>query len=201
MKKTFFAFFLFLAGISNQASAQQYDIRNVSWGMSHAEVRRAEGIRPFEEDEAGAIYRVKFLDQNVLITYYFIEDKAVAAAYVFLMNKKDEKLSSQRIERFMAGFGKIESMMTKKYGESLPGENIIWTNLEAKDKKTDLKEALLKGYVKFITSWDTRNTDIKLGLQCGHEGSILGAMYVSKSHHDLIKKDAKLKEKLAIDSL
>ena len=184
-----------------QANAQEFDLRKVRWGMSRAEVHAAEGRKPLEERREGMVYSVDFLGSPTFLTYFFAQDKVVAAAYIFKMNKQGSNLSDNDAKEYMGGFGKLESLMSKKYGQPQAGENMIWANTQHKDKPGEMNSAFMKGHVKFISEWATKYTDIKLGLKGGNDQAILAAIYTSKGLEELIANDHKIKKAIAMDDL
>ena len=182
------------------ASAEQFDVRHVRWGMSPSEVRASEGRSPLEQQKEGMVFKTDFLGSETLITYFFAKDQLVAAAYIFQASLNGKKIGDQSSDSYLQAFAKLETMMRKKYGDPMPGNEPRWTDEQYRDQPKMIGTALEKGHVTFVTDWETPTTEIKLALR-GGDGSVLAAVYSSKNLRDLIRDERKIKEAIALDDL
>ena len=192
---------LFSLFVTSSTLAQEFDIRRIRWGMSPDEVRQSEDTRPLEVKKEGMVFQTTFLDTPTLVTYFFADNKVVAVVYFFKRDSRAKPVDNGSADEYLQSFAKLESMMDKKYGDPIPGNAANWSNDKYKNNPDKLGVALKEGHVKFISNWETPTTEIRLALGGGNNECALAAVYNSIELAELINKQRKLKEALALDDL
>jgi len=148
--------------ISTAQDESGYDFRETKWGMSEAEVKASEKIKPTEEGVYAPydyiiIYDGTIANLNAWIGYQFIDKKLIGGGYVFTESFIDK---NQYIDNFL----KIKDIMTRKYGT--PSEDkVVWSNDLFKDNPQDYGTAVSIGHLTYQSKWQTPTTEIIIGLK------------------------------------
>jgi uncharacterized lipoprotein YehR (DUF1307 family) len=145
-----------------QKDAKDYDFRGTKWGMSMAEVRKAEPYPPRAETADSLTYKGKYKDILTLINYKFKDDKLFRTGIIY-----SAKLDSAAL--YVNNYEEIKKDVTAAYGKPvLDGEK--QTNPEAviaPDKKAD---AVCNGDLMYAAQWNLPRSMVILMLRGnGHD--------------------------------
>lgn len=181
MKKVFIITAILILAFAAFSLAEEYDFRNVNWGMSREEVKSIETADDFLELEDGAYtYKATVASLDSYLIYDFVENKLASSAYMFLVEHSNENL-------YIEDFYDLKTLLIKKYGE--PAFNIInWDNDLYKDSEQDYGFAVSIGHLEYFTRWETDKTTIKLQLGGDNYDILLSLIYISKEYKDLLNK-------------
>ena len=130
-----------------------FDFRRVNWGMSFDQVLEAESVTPVLREEKRLQYKTRILGREVLLSYFFTDNKLIAAEYqlfeVYL-----------RTESYRQTYNAFKNALTKKYG-SPAKEDLVWIDELYRDDETKLDLALSSGHAEYISIWDNATVRIK----------------------------------------
>ncbi len=134
------------------------DFRKVNWGDSPDYVRSNETASFESSDLSGSIGSIRYSTvislQDVVLFYYFVQDKLVASAYSI-----EENLPASG-NIYINSFEKFEALLQKIYGEPIVKE-IKWLDETLKNNKSDWGLALALEDLNFFTFWITNKTEIE----------------------------------------
>jgi hypothetical protein len=108
---------LLLASLALIASAlyaadRPADFRAVNWGMSVADVKKAEAAKLQEEKDGELIFETHIAGEPVVIHYRFDAGKLASAEYDFVQQYRET-------ERYVEAFDVLQNQLEKKYGAPL----------------------------------------------------------------------------------
>lgn len=150
------------------------DFRNISWGMTPAQVKQYE-VEPLDHVEDGVlVYKTSNAGMNNDLAYFFQDNKLTNAAYFYTDVYVDPY-------DYIADHDFIKSQLTAKYGQ--PDESHeIWTDDLWKDEpRSYWGYALVNADLSFLTEWNTPTTHIVLFLYAKSYRDIkLTLMYESR---------------------
>ncbi len=160
-----------LATLLLAVTAYAADVRNVTWGMTEAEVRAAEGQAPVEATAGTLRYpSADFSDADGFIVYAFEHGKLVRASYIFTPEhaEPNEFISDFHAvaARLAAKLGKPEQERNLWLDDSLQNERIAYleqdralpSDILPSDKQAGLAIAL--GHLRMTATWNTPRTKI-----------------------------------------
>jgi len=135
------------------------DFRNVTWGMTEAQVRSAEAATFVHKQPQGPLdllmYSDRLLDVDVFVGYAFIDNKLVRANYLL-------KETFINTNNYFKVFDKLSAALDAKYGEVKL--NVKWLNNTYQGDSNQYGLALSMGHLVARKSWDLPNTLVQLGM-------------------------------------
>jgi hypothetical protein len=162
--------------LSNQtivATWKTYDIRNVNFGYTIAQVKQAEKGNKIDSSENNFLsYKVTMGNYDVILMYQFnSQGKLYSVAY-----KIDKDYLSSGNE-CIDDYEDIKSAMIKKYGNSQTGDNdYIWEDDLFKDDSSEWGTAIFSKDLYCISKWHMWNKDVNLFLS--HDDSDGISLYI-----------------------
>lgn len=169
----FFIFVLFCCSIS---TAQEYDFRQVNWGMSKEEVRAVEKQEPADEDIGGVqetfAYKTKISSFDSYLGYIFVNNKLSGAGYYIQQEHVNQN-------DYIDDYNKLKDLLIQKYGKPVNDE-VLWKNPLYKDRNKDWGLAISMGHLVYNVFWETPSTEISLFLEGDNFEINFYIRYVSK---------------------
>jgi len=178
------------------AQVNKPNFREVSWGMTKAQVKAIEKGRSRGEQRSDdglnfLAYEGKAGGLDCLVGYYFAENQLIQGSYIFI-----EKHANRTM--FIDDFRTTKKALTQKYGKPME-DKTYWQDDLYKDDASDWGMAVAVGHLQFETIWDTPQTEIRLRLTGDNYKMKHLIAYNSKSRkHQDLKKEAKEKAKKGI---
>ena len=150
-----------------------FDFRETSWGENKSQVRKAEREKLSKEDNDRLVYLGKAFNLfSSYIIYEFSKDKLTSAGYVLVESHFDPNEYSKE-------YKEIKKILKNTYGE-ITKDKQCWKNNLHRENYRNLGLAINKGYLSYITLWDTPTTKIYLHIYGENYKTCLGIRYVSK---------------------
>lgn len=132
------------------------DIRQLKWGMTMAEVKKAETLK-LELDLGSKLkYTAQLGGQNYELLYEFKESKLYKATYTSKENYPDKN-------GYITDFKNLKKLLSQKYGMPVSDEE-KWTNEKYKSNTADHGKAVSEGHIKYSSSWKTDRSSIVVSL-------------------------------------
>lgn len=160
-----------LATLLLAVTAYAADVRNVTWGMSEAEVRAAEGQAPVEATGSTLRYpATDFADADSFVVFTFEHGKLVRASYLFTPEHSEPNGFISDFHavatRLVAKLGKPDEERNIWLDDSLQNERIAYleqdralpSDILPSDKQAGLAIAL--GHLRMTATWNTPRTKI-----------------------------------------
>jgi hypothetical protein len=170
---------LSVAVLCGAATESDFDFRRVNWGMTPDEVLKAEATAPDVRDHKRLQFKTRILDREVMLSYFFAEEKLVAAEYqlyeVYL-----------RTESYRKTYNAFKTALTTKYGNPTK-EGLVWIDDLYRNDAAKMDLALSSGHAQYISIWDNATVRIKCSLRGSHHNIFCTIEYTSKAHMDLVK--------------
>ena len=117
--------------------------RGVMWGMMMEQVKTEEPLTLVKQTEDKLLYYFDLADLDTHLTYHFTDGRLTRAEYRIVEKRINTTL-------YIADFGKIQSLLKKKYGEPTTYKFV-----------TDESGAVLsKGGLTIISLWSQSQTEI-----------------------------------------
>jgi len=135
---------------------EKYDFRRVKWGMSKEEVKQSEGKEPVFEKEDGLGYKEELGGLDVVLFYYFRDNRLYQAAY------SDMEKHTFR-NKYIDDYKKFKELLIRKYGDPILDKQIWYDDLYKNDP-SEWGLAISIGHMKYMTAWQNDETTITLGL-------------------------------------
>jgi hypothetical protein len=157
--------------------AAQHNFRDVKWGMSAEQVRRAEKAKLNSLRGGDLLYEIELFDTRCLIAYSFVDGKLFRAGYV-----TDEYYMNDAL--YFETYEKFKNAVAQKYGK--PGKEVRYVPDSYKD---DAGTGLAKGVVFYYAYWDLGDIEILLMVDGGEKGQHVRVDYTDKE----LKRIAELK--------
>lgn len=200
----------FLSGQAKKTSKQQYDFKNINWGISEEQVIVIENKWPDYEECWFLGFDTEIDDIDTVMSYFFYNDKLGAFAYTF-KGTKDSYDDGYYISEYQ--YINLKNLLVKKYGEPIEDtiveDEFKWRNALYKNKLNELIgfalyqiESLSKHYFDtehteyksreeflYYAIWETKNTYILINVKSDYGGKVMGVLYISK---DTYKEDLAL---------
>ncbi|MGE4412433.1 MAG: hypothetical protein AB7E45_01890 [Candidatus Caldatribacteriota bacterium] len=177
-------FGLVLLSICSFTYAQEYDFRQVKWGMSKEDVKEIEDRDIVYEDVGGTQELILYADQiskfDCFVSYLFVQDKLASAGYY--INEEHTNKNT-----YIDDYEKLKELLSKKYGQPIK-DNIIWKDDLYKDNKKDWGLAISIADLVYSSCWETPTTDIELILTGDNYKIELVIKYVSKELKEWAKE-------------
>lgn len=162
----------------------QNDIRNVNWGWSKAQVKKAE-VLPVSGDYSETLYyKGTLADTKFKIFYVFLQNKLTSVVYV-----NDENYSNSN--DYIRDFDILSGILNEKYGASL---SVYEKFTNDSDKEIERKRwgyVLNTGRLTLKTKWANTKTNVILIAYGQEYKTSLSITYESVELQDFIKKYTK----------
>jgi len=156
----------------------EYDFKKFRWGDSQDQVRLIEG-EPFlanripEQNTDYIAYRTRAVGLDMILAYYFNEDRLYQVRYIL-----DEKHSNEDL--YIDDYTIFRTAMTKKYGKPLLDLE-KWQDDSKKDYYINKKgDALSYGYLSYLTRYLTDRTFILMKMDADNYEVSMTINYTSK---------------------
>ena len=170
-------------------SAQEFDFRGTSWGMTAAQVLGSESNEPHELTTEELAYSVEVAELKAYAVYSFIDDTLESAGYIFVEEHSNDNM-------YIKDYEKVKSILIRKYGE--PSEDALrWSNDLYKDREDDYGFAISAGHLTMIATWHVDRTTIALALSGDNYEISHVVLYVSIAHSDLRERKKQQEEESA----
>ncbi len=152
-------------------SDKSSDFRSVSWGMTLAEVKKAEKLRFLSGDKKTLNYKYVLIGMNCQVIYKFKENKLVSAKYKIEQKHFDPALFNEDFEAL------------KKYLIQVKGlpvsDQDIWKNEIYKSDKSKWGFAASIGFLTRFSIWKGKGTKINLQMNGGNHKTYIDIKYSS----------------------
>ena len=182
MKKSTLLIAIYLIANIFATNAQNTDIRQVSWGMKMAEVKKLEKASVAMEKTDKLFYKVEVAGYSSTLNYLFNQDdKLYRSRYLF--NQMHEDVSV-----YIDDYATFQNLLKKKYG--LPEKDeVICASIECKHDRELWILALRNNELSLVSQWRTDATNITLKLVKGVTNVILVIEYESLAVTRRMKDD------------
>lgn len=171
MKKILLMLFcLFIA--SSISFADDYDFRQVNWGMTREEVMQAEGdLAPvktfsipfykFHVPKENLAYDITLFDKKTSLQYEFINNQLIMGYYIFYTIPTDKESNLIKpYSYYLDQYTLLKNALSQKYGP--PKEIETWANETYKNDPASLGEHLINNHLTIKSIWETERTVIVL---------------------------------------
>ncbi|MBC5732089.1 hypothetical protein [Pseudoflavonifractor hominis] len=159
-----------------ETKREDADFRNAKWGENRDTVKKYETeITLIESDE-------KLAGETVVggydsyAAYLFDDDKLYEGFYTF-------PLKFSNAGQYIPVYNDLKEMLTKKYGEPYEDEIIPLTEQSLIDSAGPA-DALHFGYVVYRAQWETKTTDIMIGMMAENFDESLLISYTDKNYEE-----------------
>lgn len=165
-----------------QKDAKDYDFRGTKWGMSMAEVRKAEPYPPRAETDDSLTFKGKYKNIVTLINYKFKDDKLFRAGIIYSAKFDSPSLYVDNYER-------IKKDITAAYGKPvLDGEK--QTNPEAVIAPDKKAEAVCNGDLMYASQWNLPRSMVILTVRGNGHDCLVTLNYIDmKALHFTAEQD------------
>ncbi|MGH7851643.1 MAG: hypothetical protein ACREOP_15225, partial [Thermodesulfobacteriota bacterium] len=149
---------------------EKFDFRGTRWGMSKAEVKKAEPHPPGNETEDSLSYRSSNRDQLTYITYQFKDGKLYRAGVLY-----PEKLSSDSL--YLENYEGLKQEVIKAYGKpALDEEKLL--NPDAVIQPDKKAEAVCRGDLTLGAEWNVPGSMVVLMFRGDGEKCLVSLIYM-----------------------
>lgn len=171
--------------VSQPKTAQQqvaetgFDFRQTRWGMTPAEVRKAEGTSPVRENVLSPTRQtLTYMDivgsLPCIVIYIFAYGQLARAKYLF------ENKHTNRND-FLTDYKTISGMLRQKYGTPTK-EDTFWVNDLYRKNYQEWGMALAVGHLVMAQQWEMPRTTLIAILRGENYEITHGVEYASKAH-------------------
>ncbi len=168
---------MLLLSISMTLSAQNYDFRNVTWGMDTIQVRNSETSQFLYSKNSSLIFQGKLSDFDAKVVYDFSSSNQLYQAfYLITLNSKTPAL-------YVKNYQMLQELLTKKYAE--PKSRSAFTINGKIITQDEWASNLISDNLNLETHWKTGRTDITLFLYSINDELCIEIRYTSI---DFLKK-------------
>ncbi|TYB31291.1 MAG: hypothetical protein FXF47_04990 [Candidatus Mcinerneyibacterium aminivorans] len=175
-----FVVLIFVVGLS----AEDYDFRNVNWGMSKTEVKRREDAKLFQDKSTSLAYKTQLKNHDALLVYNFWNNKLAGSAYSIIDNYLNKN-------NYIEDYKELKRLLEKKYGNP-SYEDIIWKNDLYKDDPSHYGMAISVGHLIYTSRWKTNSEKIVIILDGeNYKVSLMIAYYSNQYAKKILKDDEK----------
>lgn len=145
--------------------SQEYDFRNIRWGMDRADIEKLEAnAEKAGSTDTGVSYKTTYYSFPAVYGYIFTEEKVTSGA-IFIQPENFAK----ELDKIRVTYDQIKADFVKKYGPAVNDEP-IWKS-EADKKRygkggteENLSFALNMGLVMYRAEWKLKRTTISMNL-------------------------------------
>lgn len=152
---------------------EKFDFRGTRWGMSKAEVKKAEPHPPGNETEDTLSYRSSSRDQITYITYQFKDGKLNRAGVLY-----PEKLSSDSL--YLENYEYLKQEVIKAYGKPAVDEETL-LNPGAVIEPDKKAEAVCRGDLTLGAQWNVPGSMVLLMFRGDGEKCLVSLIYASEA--------------------
>lgn len=178
MKKYIFLFIgalLISLLISTTHAENNYDFRNVKWGMTLEETINSESLPIVSNENNQLFYQTSILNKDCYLFYYCQNNNTLNCAGYFFDIKHTNP--NDYIEDYL----KIQNSLCSKYGEPITNK-IIWKNNFYRDNQQVWGLAISMGHLNYQSTWETETTKILLNLYGDNYQNNLAITYSDKNY-------------------
>jgi len=133
---------------------EEYDFREVNWGMSIDEVIENEG-EPADKGDSNLLYETQVAGRDAYLLYEFQNDKLYEGTY-FITRKYPNTILK------FGDYLVLQKEIEKLYGEHK--DETVWYNNRHRTNIDNYGRALRLSHVHFRSTWGNENTNIDLFL-------------------------------------
>lgn len=166
---------------------EQCDFRDVKWGMSIEDVKKAEKAEKFKEDENNLAYSVNILGEDALLLYAFSDNKLCRARYALLKHFTNQN------NKYHESFIPLVESLQEKYGKPKK-HNKIWRNSLFKGDKDAIGVAIATGGYSEYVFWVNEKTDIVAYITGENHDIDCGVEYSSKEFMKIERNNKKKRD-------
>jgi hypothetical protein len=167
------------------ATKGEFHYRSARWGMSLAEVIASEGRDPDEATDEYVVYSGMVAELSTMSAYHFKEGVLVWVKLLFAAEHSSEN-------RYLADYGTIDSLLTKKYGRPTDQQK-LWNNTLWEDESDQWGLAIASGHLLLATKYLTSESEV-LHIMGGDNYEVNHAVdYYSRELMHLITEDQERK--------
>lgn len=160
--------------ITGVVGAEDYDFRQVNWGMSMEEVKQAEDNSQLrEESSTDLIYNITLNNIDFVLKYNFKNNKLYESFYI--MNDSFD-IGQIYIDKYKY----FREILTEKYGDA-SGKG----RMKLGDTYDDTKLALYHKELVYMNNWETDKVKIESYLSKLGDGITILITYKSKEYMNL----------------
>lgn len=155
-------------------TGEKFDFRGTRWGMTKAEVKKAEPRAPGNETEDSLSYRSSSREQLTYITYQFKNGKLYRAGVLY-----PEKLKSDDL--YLENYEGLKQEVIKAYGKPALDEETP-LNQEAVIEPDKKAEAVCRGDLMLGAQWNVPGTVVILMFRGDGEKCLVSLIYASEEY-------------------
>jgi hypothetical protein len=165
-----------------QKQAEDYDFRGTTWGMSMAEVKKAEPYPPRAETADSLTYKGKYKNQITHINYKFKDDKLFRGGVLYVTKQDSASL-------YIDNYELIKKDVVAAYGKPvIDGEK--QTNPGAVIDPDKKAEAVCRGDLMYASQWNLPRTMVILMVRGNGEDCVTSLNYIDmKALHSIAEQD------------
>lgn len=183
LRKTSFLVVLFILLFTLVSVAEEYDFRNINWGMSIEEVKNNEELELVYETENSLMYETMLNSNDFYLVYFFDDSKLTQGVYSL-------KETFYNNLKYVRCYEKLKENLTEKYGEPIKDEE-LWLDDYYKGNYSKYGDAVLIGDLFYTTVWENEGTQILLGLLAKSGEITLPIYYSNIAEVDNILEESK----------
>ena len=155
MRKTIIFILVLIVVCSGVVLAEEeYDFREINWGMSIDEVIENEG-EPADKGNSNLLYETQVAGRDAYLLYEFQNDKLYEGTYFITRNYPNTILK-------FGDYLVLQKEIEKLYGEY--EDETVWYNDRHRANLDNYGRALRLSHVHFRSTWENQNTNIDLFL-------------------------------------
>lgn len=198
MRKFLLVFILLFILVIHLNAAEEYDFRNVNWGMTKIEVKQSEGQRKVQnENGKSLIYVDTIANQTFGVIYNFVNNKLYSSGYMSLEKHTNENL-------YIIDYEKMKELLINKYGKpsdrwwntNKEYNEMIWIDDLYKNKSNEWGFAVSIGDLVYQSCWNTNEVGIVLSLKGDNYKISFGVAYYNKELYKEFLESNKDEDKL-----
>lgn len=174
---------LVAVGVFTSIKAQDFDVRNVNWGMSISEVKKTENLILEAETKEFLAYKSKIIGFETMIYYVFKNNRLSQVLYSF--NQKNTVKN-----QYIIDYKLIKNAIKEKHGEPLNYQE-KWIDDLYKDDPNQYGMAVAVGALSYKTEWQNARTKIGLMLSGNNFDFSLSCAYFSIEELNKQKEEKK----------
>ena len=144
----YIVFFPNIGSTHEFAESKQFDFRKARWGMSHAEVLKSESTPVKKTSQTALVFESVLAKKNVLVEYFFSNDKLVRARYFVNQGYYDPS-------KHYYDFALFDKLLKQKYNEP----DTFSKNWSVK-KRIEEPQAVYLGYLSLVSKWKVNRSFI-----------------------------------------
>lgn len=164
----------------------QNDIRNVNWGWSKDQVKKAEKLTLSSTLKDHLYYKGTLASTKFKIFYSFMQNKLTDVLYLH-----DEMYSNSN--DYIRDFDILTKILTEKYGEPVSTYEKFSDDVFKETDRDKWGDALKDGYLTLISKWTSAKTKVSLMAYAKDYEISMSISYESVELQEFIKKYTKEK--------